>query len=110
MTVAFPGAHPHTRPRRNRRDAWTRSLVAENRVTPADLIWPVFILDSDDQVEEIPSLPGVQRLGRKPLQEAAKRAVSLGIPAMALFPVVPAELKNEDADEAKNPDNLMCRG
>ncbi len=108
--MVYPGAHPHTRPRRNRRDQWTRALVAENTLTPADLIWPVFILDDEDQVEDVPSLPGVQRLGRKPLQKAAKRAVSLGIPALALFPVVPAELKNEDATEAKNPDNLMCRG
>ncbi|MEO0815132.1 MAG: porphobilinogen synthase, partial [Myxococcota bacterium] len=85
-------------------------MVAENQISPADLIWPVFILDHADEVQEVPSLPGVQRMGRKPLQEAAKRAVALGIPALALFPVVPGSLKNEEATEAKNPDNLMCRG
>lgn len=107
MTVY--GNHPLSRPRRNRRDPWTRAMVAEHAVTAADLIWPVFVLDQDTDTEDVPSLPGVRRLGRAPLQDAAKRAVELGIPALALFPVVPGELKNEDATEAKNPNNLMCR-
>ncbi|MEL7305815.1 MAG: porphobilinogen synthase [Myxococcota bacterium] len=107
--MAYPGSHPETRPRRNRRHPWSRALVAENALHCEDLIWPVFVVDHDDQREAVPSLPGVERLGRKPLQDAAREACELGIPAVALFPVVPPERKSESAKEALNPENLMCR-
>lgn len=100
---------PNTRMRRMRHDEWSRRLMRENRLTTDDLIWPIFVLEGSNQREAVQSMPGVWRqsidLWLKDLQEA----VDLGIPAVALFPVVPAEKKNEEATEAMNPDNLMCR-
>ncbi len=106
---AFPGAFPATRLRRNRADAWTRRLVAEHRLTTDDLIWPVFVTDGAGRREPVPSLPGVDRLSLDLLVEAAGAAKALGIPALALFPVVPSALRSEDAAAAFDPDNLMCR-
>ncbi len=103
------GRYPRTRLRRNRRDAWSRALVAEHRVTPADLIWPVFVQEGKAKRTPIPSMPGVARLTIDEVVKDARRAAKLGIPAIALFPVVPQELKVEDGDEAWNPDNLVCR-
>jgi porphobilinogen synthase len=94
--------------RRNRADAWSRALVAETRLSAADLIWPVFVQEAEGRTP-IPSLPGVDRLGLKPLVEAAGEARALGIPAVALFPATPPQRKSEDGDEALNPDNLVCR-
>ncbi len=102
------GRYPRTRLRRNRRDAWSRALVAEHRVTPADLIWPVFVQEGKAKRTPIPSMPGVARLTIDEVVKDARRAAKLGIPAIALFPVVPQELKVEDGDEAWNPDNLVC--
>jgi porphobilinogen synthase len=93
--------------RRNRADAWSRALVAENRLAAADLIWPVFVHDKDGR-EAIPSMPGVDRLGLGPLVDAAGEARALGIPAIAIFPATPPQLKTEDGDEALNPGNLVC--
>jgi len=97
------------RPRRNRADAWTRRLVAENRLTTDDLILPVFALDGENRREPVASMPGVERLSLDLLVAHVAEAVDLGIPAVALFPVTPPELKTEDGREATNPDNLMCR-
>ena len=102
------GAYPTTRMRRNRRDGWTRRLVAENRLTPDDLIWPVFVHDGDGVVD-VASMPGQGRLSIAVLVERAREARDLGIPMIAVFPVVPAERKTAEGDEATNPDNLVCR-
>src|SRR5690606_2529048 len=100
---------PKTRLRRNRRDAWSRRLVAETRLDAADLIWPVVVLDGHDRHEQVASMPGVERLSVDRLLPLLEEAAGLGIPAIALFPVTPPELKSPDGVEATNPDNLMCR-
>jgi porphobilinogen synthase len=102
-------AFPTTRLRRNRRDAWSRRLVAEARLDVADLIWPVFVLDGHDRREPVPSMPGVERRSIDRLLPLLEEAADLGIPAIALFPVTPSELKTADGAEATNPDNLVCR-
>ncbi|MCB2102103.1 MAG: porphobilinogen synthase [Rhodobacterales bacterium] len=103
------GSFPGTRMRRNRADAWTRRLVAENRLSVDDLIWPVFALDGENRVEDVPSMPGVERLSVDRLVDAVGRAADLGIPAIALFPYTDPAVKTPDAREATNPDNLVCR-
>ncbi|HXP96212.1 MAG TPA: porphobilinogen synthase [Telmatospirillum sp.] len=103
------GTFPQTRLRRNRRDLWSRRLVAENVLTPADLIWPVFVTEGSGQHVPVPSMPGVVRYSLDTLVDAVGEARDLGIPAIALFPAVPPELKTPDAREATNPDNLVCR-
>jgi porphobilinogen synthase len=100
---------PSTRLRRNRRDAWSRRLVAEARLNVADLIWPVFVLDGRDRREPVPSMPGVERRSIDRVLPMLEEAAGLGIPAIALFPVTPAELKTADGAEATNADNLICR-
>ena len=102
------GAYPRTRLRRNRRDDWSRRLVAENRLTADDLIWPAFVHDREGKAE-VPSMPGQARLSIELLVEAAREAKDLGIPVIAAFPVVPDERKSPDGDEALNPDNIVCR-
>ena len=99
---------PRTRMRRNRRQHWSRRLTREHTLTPDDLIWPVFVHELEERAP-IASMPGVERLGIDLLVEAARDAASLGIPAMALFPVVPVAKKSEAAEEAWNPENLVCR-
>ena len=106
MTV---GAFPATRMRRNRRDGWTRRLVAENRLAVDDLIWPVFVIEGSNRATEVASMPGVVRVTLDRLAAHIAPAAELGIPAIALFPATPAEKKDADGTEAKNPDNLMCR-
>ncbi len=101
--------YPRTRLRRNRRDAWSRVLVAENRLAPADLIWPVFVQEGKAKRTPIASMPGVARLTVDELVKDARKAAKLGIPVIAIFPVVPANLKSEEGDEACNPDNVVCR-
>ncbi len=105
ITAAFP----KTRMRRNRQDAWSRKMVAEHRVGPSDLIWPVFVLDGERQREPVVSMPGVERLSIDLLLPEIEEARQLGIPAVALFPVTPVERKTADGAEATNPDNLVCR-
>jgi porphobilinogen synthase len=100
---------PATRMRRNRRDGWSRRLVAEHRLDVADLIWPVFVLDGHDRQEPVASMPGIDRFSIDRLLPALEEAATLGVPAVALFPVTPAELKSADGREATNPDNLICR-
>lgn len=109
MPHRYTGRFPTARPRRNRHDAWTRRLVAEHTLTTGDLIWPIFIREGVDTSEPVASMPGVERLTIDRAVRAAEEAVALGIPAIALFPVTPAELKDEDGTESGNPQNLMCR-
>jgi porphobilinogen synthase len=106
MTV---GRFPQTRMRRNRRDAWTRRLVAETRLSADDLIWPIFVIDGLDRSTDIDAMPGVRRVSVDRLPRHVEPAVRLGIPAIALFPATPAERKDADGSEATNPDNLVCR-
>jgi porphobilinogen synthase len=100
---------PATRLRRNRRDPWSRRLVAEHRLDTADLIWPVFVLEGRERREPVTSMPGVERLSIDLLLTAVREAAALGIPAVALFPVTPEAVKSADGAEAINPDNLICR-
>ncbi len=100
---------PHGRPRRLRREPWIRAMVAETRLTPADLIWPIFVRDGTGIDEPIPSLPGINRLSIDRAVAAAEKAATLGIPCLALFPYTDASAKNPEATEAWNPDNLVNR-
>ncbi len=103
------GSFPTTRMRRLRARDATRELVRESRLSPADLIYPVFVLEGDGEREAVPSMPGIERLSIDLLVQEARRLASLGIPAIALFPVVDAEGKSLDAAEAYNPDGLVQR-
>ncbi|CAA6603322.1 Delta-aminolevulinic acid dehydratase [Rhodospirillaceae bacterium LM-1] len=107
--TSFPGSFPSTRLRRLRKHPWSRQLVAENALTPADLIWPVFVIEGKEKREAISSMPGVERLSIDQLVKAAGEAKKLGIPAIAVFPKIDAKLKTPDGKEAWNPDNLVCR-
>ncbi|WP_439108964.1 porphobilinogen synthase [Halomonas flagellata] len=100
---------PATRLRRMRRDDFSRRLMRESLLTPADLIWPVFVLEGEGQREAVPSMPGVERLSLDLLIEEAREAHELGIPALALFPVVDASLKSTMAEEAYNASGLVQR-
>jgi len=100
---------PTTRMRRMRAYDFSRRLMRENELTSNDLIWPVFVLEGDDGVEEISSMPGVDRLSIDRLLPAAEHCLELGIPAIALFPVVSADCKSDDAREAWNPQGLAQR-
>lgn len=102
-------AYPHSRPRRLRRDAFTRDLVREHEVTVRDLIYPVFVLDGEGRREAVGSMPGVERLSLDLLLPVAEDCVKLGIPCLALFPVIDASLKTPDGREATNPDGLVPR-
>ena len=102
-------AYPRLRLRRNRQDEWSRRLVAEKTLTPADFIWPVFVHDKAAARTPIASMPGVDRLSIAALVDAAGEAKALGIPLIAVFPATPAERKTPDGEEALNPDNLVCR-
>jgi porphobilinogen synthase len=95
--------------RRLRRHDWTRRLVAETTLSASDFIWPLFVIDGDNRREAVASMPGVERLSTDLAVAAAKDAVALGIPAIALFPHTPASLKTDDGREAVNSANLVCR-
>lgn len=103
------GFYPATRLRRTRASAWSRALHRETILTPADLIWPLFVTGGNAVEEPIASLPGVSRWSVDRIVDRAKEAVSLGIPCLALFPNTQPDLRTEDGREALNPDNLMCR-
>jgi len=92
-----------------RRDAFSRDLMREHILTPADLIYPVFVLEGSNREELVPSMPGVKRQSLDKLLLQAKECVKLGIPMLALFPVIDAAYKTEDAREALNPDGLVPR-
>ena len=100
---------PANRPRRLRRDAATRALVREHRLAAEDLILPVFVLDGQGQTQDVASMPGVQRLSVDRLLPVAEACVQLGVPVMALFPVIDPDLKTPDGREATNPDGLVPR-
>ncbi|WP_374590465.1 porphobilinogen synthase [Novosphingobium sp.] len=102
-------SYPATRLRRTRASAWSRALHRETILTPADLIWPLFVTEGQGVEDPIGSLPGVSRWSVDGIAARAREAVSLGIPCLALFPNTPADLRSEDGKEALNPDNLMCR-
>jgi len=105
ITGSFPGS----RPRRSRKTAWTRNLVRENNLTVNDLIWPLFIQEGENKATDVSSMPGVQRITVDLAIEHAATALDLGIPAIALFPQTPEDLKSDDGYEGLNPDNLICR-
>jgi porphobilinogen synthase len=107
MTLHAP--YPSGRPRRLRRDAFTRNLVRETSLTAHDLIYPVFVVDGQNQRVQIASMPGVERLSLDLLLPVAEDCVRLGIPVMALFPVIEQSLKTPDGREALNPDGLVPR-
>ncbi|MDB5912740.1 MAG: hemB [Ramlibacter sp.] len=100
---------PHGRPRRLRRDEFTRNLVREHSVTSSDLIYPVFVVDGHKQRQAVASMPGVDRLSLDLLLGVAEECVKLGIPALALFPVIDPALKTPDGREACNPQGLVPR-
>ncbi|MGE5864413.1 MAG: porphobilinogen synthase [Rhizobacter sp.] len=102
-----PPPFPTARPRRLRRDEFTRAMVREHRLHPSDLILPVFVLAGRDQAHDVASMPGVQRLSLDRLLPVAEECVRLGVPVMALFPVIEGSLKTEDGREATNPEGLV---
>ncbi|MDQ5915242.1 MAG: porphobilinogen synthase, partial [Pseudomonadota bacterium] len=103
------GVFPGTRMRRMRRDDFSRRLMRENALTPDDFIYPVFVLDGEKRVEKVASMPGVERQSLDLLLKTAERALTLGVPALALFPVVDQSFKTEGAEEAYNPEGLVPR-
>ena len=109
MSEILDALYPSVRMRRTRRSAALRSLVAESALGPADLIYPVFVLDGQGKTEAIPSMPGIERKSADLLVEDAREAESLGIPAIALFPVVDVNGKSLDGAECANPHGLVQR-
>ena len=102
-------AYPNLRLRRTRSAGWSRALYRETVLTPADLIWPLFVTEGSGVEEPIGSLPGVSRWSVDGIAKRAKEALDLGVPCLALFPNTPRTLRSDDGAEALNPDNLMCR-
>ena len=109
MSFAFTGKFPHKRPRRMRRDDFSRRMMRETRLSADDFIYPVFVLDGDRREEPVPSLPGVSRKSIDAISRDAEQCLALGIPALALFPVVPSEFKSDDAAAAWHPEGLVPR-
>ena len=105
MTASYPA----TRLRRSRAAAWSRALHRETVLTPADLVWPLFVTEGQGVEEPIASLPGVSRWSLDGIAARAREAVELGIPCVALFPNTPPDRRTDDGKEALNADNLMCR-
>jgi len=99
--------YPAYRPRRMRRDDWSRRLIQENRLSPDDLIYPVFLLPGKNQTQTVTSMPGIERMSLDRLFSVAEECVALGVPVMALFPVIEASLKTIDGVEAFNPNGLV---
>ena len=104
-----PRQYPRVRMRRMRRDDFSRRLMRETVLTPADFIYPVFVMEGTRQRVPIPSMPGVERMSVDELVREAEQVARLGVPAMALFPVTPLEVKSLDGREAWNPDGLAQR-
>lgn len=103
------GLFPDTRLRRTRASGWSRALHRETVLTPADLIWPLFVTEGENVEEPIASLPGVSRWSVDQIVSRAQEAIELGIPCIALFPNTQPDRRSDDGAEALNPDNLMCR-
>ena len=104
----FTGTFPQARPRRLRNHPWLRDLVAETALTQKDLIWPLFIHEGESN-QSVESIPDVERLSLDGLMKAAEKALELGIPAIALFPNISADKKDELGSEGGNAENLVCR-
>ena len=109
MHLSSPTPFPHNRPRRLRRDAFTRNLVRENRLSAHDFIYPVFVHEGSARREAVPSMPGVDRLSLDLLLPVAEQCAQLEIPFLALFPAIDPTLKTPDGKEALNPDGLIPR-
>ena len=109
MTTKYPGEFPGVRPRRMRRDAFSRNMMRESTLTAHDLIWPVFVIEGSNQRQAIPSMPGVERLSIDLLLKKAREVSDLGVPAIALFPVPNPDTKSDNGCEAYNPDGLAQR-
>ena len=109
MSTQDPGQFPRIRMRRTRRTAALRSLVVETGLSTSDLIYPVFVLDGEDRTERVESMPGIERQSIDRLLDTLGEAVDLGIPAVALFPVIDADKKSLDGAECANPDGLVQR-
>jgi porphobilinogen synthase len=109
MTTKYPGEFPDVRPRRMRRDAFSRNMMRESTLTAHDLIWPVFVVEGSNERQEIPSMPGVERLSIDLLLKKAREVSDLGVPAIALFPVPNPDTKSDNGCEAYNPDGLAQR-
>ncbi|ADV62603.1 Porphobilinogen synthase [Isosphaera pallida ATCC 43644] len=107
--MMFPGHFPDVRLRRSRRWDWSRRLVREHILTPSDLILPLFVREGSGDPEPVPSMPEVVRHTIAGVVETARQARDLGIPLVAIFPATDPSLKTPEADEALNPDNLVCR-
>jgi porphobilinogen synthase len=107
--AAAPSLDLVVRPRRNRKSEWARRLIRENVVTTDDLIWPLFVIDGDNQRKPVASMPGVERLSIDQVVRDAERAAKLDIPCIALFPYTDPSLRDEDGTEATNAENLVCR-
>ncbi len=109
MNPPSSASFPATRLRRTRASTWSRALHRETLLTPADLIWPVFVTEGEGVEEPIASLPGVSRWSVDGIVQRAREAIDLGIPCLALFPNTPPEKRSKDGAEALSPDNLMCQ-
>ncbi|MEM9049310.1 MAG: porphobilinogen synthase [Pseudomonadota bacterium] len=109
MARPLHAAFPANRPRRLRHAGWMRDLVREDRLAPADLIWPVFVRDGTNVAQPVDAMPGVERVSVDRMPEIGERAAALGIPCIAVFPYTDDSLKTADAAEALNPSNLVCR-
>ena len=107
--MIVPPPYPLSRPRRLRRNAFSRDMVRESSLAPQDLILPVFVLDGQRQVQDVASMPGVPRRSIDGLFAQAEQCLELGVPVMALFPVIDAALKTPDGREALNPEGLVPR-
>ena len=107
--MSLTPSYPNTRLRRSRATSWSRDMVRENTLTPADLIWPLFVTSGEGVEEPIVTLPGVSRWSVDGIVERAGEAIALGIPCIALFPNTPSDRRSDNGAEASNPDNLMCQ-
>lgn len=107
--AASPALDLTVRPRRNRKAEWARRMVRENVLTTDDLIWPLFLIDGHNKREQVPSMPGVDRLSVDQAVREAERAMQLTIPCIALFPYTDPSLRDEEGSEATNPNNLVCQ-
>jgi porphobilinogen synthase len=102
-------SYPALRMRRNRKSSWSRDMVRENTLTAGDLIWPLFVTEGENNSEAVSSMPGVSRWSVDLLVKQVEAAAKLGIPAVALFPNTASHLRSENAEEAFNANNLLCR-